>query len=161
MVETNAPEAQVPLTGWAQLTRQPSLLTVVFNVSGMATIRGSAGVVEDEATAAFQTENPSSWVLAFDNTRRHATGIAVANLASLGGDAIVILRDDNGTKIGEGKLSLPARGHRGLVLDSEYSLTSGRRGTVEIQPPAGGQIGVFGVRAGPAFSLASIPPIGR
>jgi hypothetical protein len=161
VIETNVPEAQSPLTGWAELTRQPSPLTVVFNVSGMAAFRGVIGTLEEEATAAFQTGNPSSWVLPFDQTRRRAAGVAVVNLADRAGDVGIVMRNDAGVNIGEGKISLPSRGHRGIILSSEFPQTSGRRGTIEFQRPSGGQIGVFAVQSGPSPSLAFIPPIAR
>lgn len=160
-VETAAPESQSPVVGWAHVSRAPSLLAVVFHVSGAAVFRGKLGGLEEEASAPFQNLNPASWVLPFDNTGGRSTGIALANISDQGADVNIIIRDANGDGVAEGRSALPPGGHRAVILSAEFPQTSERRGTVEFQRPAGGQIGVFGLRAGPSASLAWIPPIPR
>ena len=89
------------------------------------------------------------------------TAIALANVAGQAGAVVVVLRDENGASIAQGKISLDARGHGALMLDSEFPQTAGRRGTIELRRPADGWVSVLGLRAGPAFSLASVPSIAK
>jgi hypothetical protein len=81
----------------------------------------------------------------------------------LGGQAAnasFIIRDDAGAQIANGSISLAALGHTAFTLSVQYPVTAGKRGTMELFTPAGGQISVMAMRSnGNAFT--SIPVIAR
>ena len=68
----------------------------------------------------------------------------------------MIIRDDTGAQIGTPLLNLPAHGHTSFMLTQNYAITAGKRGTVEFDTPAGGQISVLGLRAH-APALTTLP----
>lgn len=110
-----------------------------------------------EAVVPLETTNATAYVLAFDNTNGLATGLALANVSNQSGKVTLIVRDDNGSKLGTATINLPARGHTSFMLGSTYSFTANKRGTVEFDTPPNGQISALGLRASPTGSLTTIP----
>ena len=99
------------------------------------------------------TPNAPSYLLAFDNTGGIVTSVAVANVSSQTASIGYIIRDDTGAQIGSGTLTaLPGHGQIAFVLPDTttgFPVTANKRGTVEFDTPAGGQISVLGIRNTP------------
>jgi hypothetical protein len=110
-----------------------------------------------------ETRNASSYVLAFDNTGGVVLGVAVTNLSAQAVNFPVIIRDDTGARIAdaiERAISLAPNGHTSFVLSVQYPVTANRRGTIEFDTPAGGQISVLGIRfTPPNNALTTIPAL--
>ena len=75
------------------------------------------------------------------------TGLALANPSNRAESLPVFLRDDTGASLGQATINLPAHGHMSLMLIDNYSVTAGKRGTVEFDTPIRGQISALGVRS--------------
>lgn len=147
VIETTGPDAQAVKVGWAQLLS-------TGNISGFATFTVTAS--RQEAVVPLETRNASAFRLAFDNTGGLLTGLAIANLSGQAAAIAVIIRDDAGVQIGTATINLSAHGHDSFMLTQNYAVTAGKRGTVEFDAPAGGQISVLGLRANGA-ALTTLP----
>jgi hypothetical protein len=150
VLDTTGPINQALAVGSAQLLTSG-------NISGYGiftyTPSGQAAVVP------LERRNAMSYVLAFDNTGDLATGLAIANLASVQASVGVVIRDDTGKQIGTGTIILPPQGHNSFLLTDStlgFPITAGKRGTVEFETPEGGQISVLGLRAN-GNALTSLP----
>jgi len=130
-------------------------LSSTGNVGGFAIFRYNP--TEQEAVVPLETRNASAYVLAFDNTNGLVTGLALANVANQAVGVPVVLRDDTGVSLGTATVNLEAHGHTSFVLTSSYASVAGKRGTVEFDAPAGGQISVLGLRATPTGAVTTIP----
>jgi hypothetical protein len=73
----------------------------------------------------------------------------------------VVIRDDSGSQIGTGTVPLAANGHSAFVLPTQFPITAGKRGTLEFSAPAGGQVGVVGIRTSPANTFTTLPVLTR
>ena len=114
---------------------------------------------DQEAAVPLETRAASSYMLAFDNTNGIATGVAIANLASVPQSIPVVIRDNTGALSGTTSISLPANGHSAFVLTDQLAITIGQSGTIEFDAPQGGQISVMGIRFPPSGSFTAIPVI--
>ena len=130
-------------------------LTSPGNVSGFAIFRSDAG---QEAVVPLETRL-GTFVLAFDNTSGLQTGLAIANFSAQAATVNAIVRDDTGAQIGTEIEHLDANGHDSFMLAGTWIETGGKRGTVEFVPPAGGSIGVIGIRAIPATGVVTTIPV--
>src|SRR5207344_2184964 len=90
-----------------------------------------------------------NFILAFDNTSGLATGFAIDNITGQSAAVPVTLRNDTGAVIGTPVINLSAHGHKAFLLGPTYAATAGKRGTVELDTPANGQISALGLRATP------------
>ena len=108
------------------------------------------------AVVPLETRYAGSYLLAFDNTGSLATGIAIANIAPESARVPAIIRDDTGARIGAATLTLAALGHTSFMLNQQYAVTAGKRGTVEFDTPLRGQISVLGLRAN-SPALTTLP----
>ena len=152
VVESTGPDTDPLQIGSAQLTTDG-------NVSGFAIFRyDSTG---QEAVVPLESRNASSYILAFDNTGGTVTGVAVSTNSPQAVSVPVVIRDDSGAQIGSGTISLSANGHNAFVLGSQFPVTGGLRGTLEFMAPAGGQIGVLGIRTPPANTFTTLPALTR
>jgi hypothetical protein len=111
-----------------------------------------------EAVVPLETRNAPSYVLAFDNTGALVTGVAIGNVAAQPANIRVVIRDDTGTQISTDTISLPAQGHTSFMLTSNYAITTGKRGTIELDTPLSGRITVLGLRAN-GGALTSVPAL--
>lgn len=147
-------QASTALVGSAQLTTGG-------NVSGFAIFRYNP--TGQEAVVPLETRNASAYVLAFDNTNRIATGVALANV-SVPSQAVavgVVLRDDTGASLGTATINLVAGGHTSFLLADSYKSVAGQRGTVEFDTPPGTQISALGLRATPTGAVTTIPVLAK
>jgi len=143
-------------------TAGSAVLTTNGNVGGFAVFRYNP--TGQEAVVPLQAANASSYILAFDNTGNLATGLAIANIATEPANINVVIRDDRGTQIGAGSVSLPAQGHTSFMLTDTasggWAVTAGVRGTIEFDTPLGGRIAPLGLRAATipgGFTITTIP----
>lgn len=144
---------QALVEGWSQLLS-------TGGVGGMATFLDSGS--GQQLSTLVETRNAASYIVPFDDSTGSWTGLAVANVSATAASVPVVIRDDAGVSLGSDTIQLAARGHTAFMLTDRYAATAGRRGTVELDTPAGGQIGVFALRAvqmglGGGLSLSTIP----
>jgi hypothetical protein len=109
-----------------------------------------------EAVVPLETRNAPAYFLAFDNTGAVATGVAIINVTAQPANIPVIIRDDTGTQIGTDTINLAGEGHTSFLLASNYAITAGKRGTVELETPPSGQIAALGLR-GNGNALTTLP----
>jgi hypothetical protein len=115
-----------------------------------------------EAVVPMETRNASSYLLAFDNTNGLVLGVAVENVSAQPAVIPVIIRDDAGNVISTPgtTISLGGNGHTAFVLSTQFPITVEKRGTIEFDTPAGGQISVLGLRfTPPNNALTTIPAL--
>jgi len=151
IVQTAGPQTPPVLVGSAQLA-------AAGLVDGFAIFHHIP--TAQEAVVPMETRNAGSYILAFDNTNGVVLGVAVDNVSTLAGNVGLIIRDDKGEQLTTGSLAVSASGHSSFVLSTQYPVTDGKRGTVEIDTPPGGQISVLGIRfTPPNNALTTIPAL--
>jgi len=152
LIQTAGLASQPTETGWTQLV-------ATGNLGGFAVFQQANGSRIQEAVVPLETLNPSAFVIWFDNTGGNATGIALANAVAQGASIPVVIRDDTGAILLSTTTTLAADGHTSFDLAGTYAQTSGIRGTVEFNTPAGGQISVLGIEFSPAGAFTTIPAL--
>jgi hypothetical protein len=154
IVQTTGPNAQAVQTGWAQLLSSG-------NVGAFAVFGQTIGGPAQEAVVPLETRTPGSFVIPFDTTGGYATGVALANGSTTAATIPVIIRDDNGNVLQSTTVGLAAQGHTSFDLGTRFPITAQRRGTLEFQTPAGGQIRVLGLRFPPGPAFSTIPALAK
>jgi len=119
-----------------------------------------------EAVVPIETRGVTSYVLAFDNTNSIVTGLAIANQTSSPVTVGVTVRDDTGATLQSGTIQLAANGHTSFLLTDNYANAANKRGAIEFDGTAAGQISVLGLRAAPtglggAFAVTTIPALAK
>jgi hypothetical protein len=156
IVTTSGPPSPPVLVGSAQLAATGA-------VDGFAIFHQI--VTTQEAVVPMETRNASSYLLAFDNTNGLVLGVAVENVSAQAAVIPVIIRDDTGAVISAPgtSISLGGNGHTSFVLSDPalgFPVTANKRGTIEFDTPAGGQISVLGLRfTPPNNALTTIPAL--
>ncbi len=156
LVTTSGPQTPPVLVGSVQLG-------ATGPVDGFAIFHQNT--TTQEAVVPLETRNASSYVLPFDNTNGLVLGVALQNVSAQNAVIPVIVRDENGLTIGTQKtsISLGASGHTSFVLSDStngFPETADKRGTIEFDTPAGGQISVLGLRFSPPNNaLTTIPAL--
>jgi hypothetical protein len=118
-----------------------------------------------EAVVPLETRNAPSYLLAFDNTSGLVLGVALVNVSAANAVIPVIIRDETGVVISApgASISLAGNGHTSFVLSGlppGFPVTANKRGTIEFDTPAGGQISVLGLRfTPPNNALTTIPAL--
>jgi hypothetical protein len=148
VVLTSGSNTGTSVVGSAQLTSDGS-------IGGFAIFRYNP--TGQEAVVPLETRNSSAYLLAFDNTNGVGTGLALANVSNQAANVPIVLRDDTGASLGTATINLAAHGHTSFMLTGSYGSVAGKRGTVEFDTPAGGQISVLGLRATPTGAVTTIP----
>ena len=153
-VQTVGPQDGALQTGSAQLT-------TTGNVSGYVVFRYNLN--GQEAVVPIESRNANAYVLAFDNTGRTATGVAIDSASTLPAVVPITLRDDSGALLGtgSGSILLGANGHTAFDLAQKFPETAGIRGTIEFAKPPGAGISVLGIRSPPALTFTSLPPLAK
>jgi len=122
-------------------------------------------VTSQEAVVPLETRSANSYLLAYDNTGGVVLGVAVDNISAQNAVIPVIIRNDAGVVISSpgATISLAGHGHASFVLSDSvngFPVTANIRGTIEFDTPAGGQIGVLGLRfTPPNNALTTIPAL--
>ncbi len=156
IIATAGPQTPPVEVGSAQLTATGAM-------DGFAIFHLIPGA--QEAVVPMETRNAGSYILAFDNTSGVVLGAAVANVSANAGNVGIVLRDDTGAQIGTGSIPIAGNGHTSFVLSdptSGFPVTANKRGTIEFDTPAGGQISVLGIRTTPlgtSNTLTTIPAL--
>lgn len=115
-----------------------------------------------EAVVPLESRTAQGYLIAFDNTGGTVTGIAVNSVSAQSLDVPVIVRDDAGAQIDNGALALAANGHLSFTLGiDKFPAAAGKRGTIEFVTPAGGQIGVLGIRIPPTLTFTTLPALAK
>lgn len=147
LVESTGPDSAAQLIGWGEFLTNGSVSGFgIFNHPGL----------HWEAVVPLETRNASSYFLAFDNTGQVATGLAISSLVTQSTVVQVVIRDDTGTQIGTGTIPLGGKGHTSFMLNQQFPVANGKRGTIEFQTPQNGRISVLGLRANGA-ALTTLP----
>lgn len=154
LMETVLPDNQAPAVGWLRVHGSSGM-------TGFAVFRQKVGESEQEAVVPLETREAQSYLLWFDNTSGYSTGIAVANNYSLQAVVVLTIRDDTGRILLTENIFLAPNGHTSFSLTERFLFTRNIRGTVELRRPAGGQIGVLGLRFNPRGAFTTIPPAAR
>jgi hypothetical protein len=152
IVQTAGPTTQTVQTGWAQLLYNG-------NVSAYSVFGQTIGGPAQEAVVPLETRTGGSFFIPFDTTGGYATGVALANVSTAAANIPVLIRDDNGALLQSTTLGLAAQGHTSFDLVSRFPVTGQRRGTLEFQTPASGQVSVLGLRFPPGPAFSTIPAL--
>ena len=157
IVSSGAPQL---LTGSAQITS-------TGNVSGFVIFRHDS----QEAVVPLESRNAQAYIIAFDNTHGTATGIAVNAVSAPDQtqqvNIPVTVRDDAGTALTGGTITLAPNGHYAFTLVTDkYPETANIRGTIEFltpTTPVGVAIGALGIRipAGATTTYTTLPALAR
>ncbi len=148
ILESTGPDTTPTSIGWGQLTGESG-------ANGFGIFIDAA--LGWNALVPLETRNAGVYTLAFDNTAALATGVALANVAGTAANIPVTILDDTGKPLGTDVIPLAAGGHASFVLKDRYAATVNKRGTIQFQTPAGGQITVLGERAnGPALTTLPV-----
>ena len=148
LIQSAAAAGSALQTGSAVLTSGPGVTGfLIFQY----TVTGQEVLVPVESGSA------GAYVAAFDQTNGYALGVALSNATGKAANIGVILRDQTGQTFATGAVSLAPQGHQSFVLTDLFPQAAGQYGTVEFDPPLGGQIGVVGIRATPAGAFTSVP----
>ncbi|MEQ1948744.1 MAG: hypothetical protein ABL995_16260 [Bryobacteraceae bacterium] len=149
MVAINVqPQGSTAVTGSA-------VVTSAGNVGGFEIFQWST--FGQEATVPLETRSPNAFLLAFDDTNGLTTGVAFSNPSSTDATVPVTIRDVDGQILQQSSFNLAALGHTSYLLPSRFLSTMERRGTIEFGVPAGGKLGVIGLRAKDDGTLTTIP----
>ena len=135
IMQTQGQDAQPSVSGSAVLTSKGAVgASAIFRYAPS----GQEGVVP------LETRGAAAYVLGFDNTGTRGTGIAFANSTANAANIELTIRDDTGATLATDTIALKANGHGQTVLAASYPATAGRRGSVEIDGPAGfSALGLF------------------
>jgi len=153
IVQSAAPLTDpLPTIGSAQLTTSG-------NVGGFVIFRYNLN--GQEAVVPLESRTADAYLLAFDNTNGTATGVAINTVSTQAVNIPVVIRDDTGAQIGADTLNLAAEGHLAFTLVNKYPATANIRGTLEFDTPAGGQIGVLGIRSPIAHTFTTLPALAK
>jgi hypothetical protein len=115
-----------------------------------------------EAVVPLESRNASAYLLAFDNTSGTATGIAINSVSMQNANIPVVVRDDTGNQIATDTLTLVPNGHLAFTLVTDkYAVTANKRGTIEFDTPAGGQIGALGIRIPAGHTFTTLPALAK
>ena len=137
-----------PLVGSAQIATTGALVGWVSYFIGAKQVLAP---IEDRAG--------DSFVLAFDHTNDVVTGVAIANETAQAAVVPFVIRDDAGTQIASGTVSLAAAGHNSFVLSQQFPITSNMRGTVTFGAAGGAQLSLLGLKFSPSGAIATIPTL--
>ena len=152
VINTSGPDNQPLVVGWAQFATSGS-------VSGFATFQQTVGATVQEAVVPLETRNPASFLISYDNSSTGATGIAIANIAGSQASIPVTIRDDQGNILLSALTTLPAQGHNSFDVAGSYPVTAGKRGTIQFDTPAGGQLTVLGLHFNVTGAFSTIPAV--
>ena len=152
IVETNGNDNYKSVSGSA-------LLTTTGNVSGFAIFRYNPS--QQEAVVPLETRSANSYTVVYDNTNKNETGLALANASNQAVTLSLILRDDSGSQLSGGSVTLAAHGHTAVTMSDAYPGTKGIRGTVQISNLAGTPFSALGIRFTSNQNITTIPVLAK
>jgi len=135
-------------------------ITTDGNVGGFVVFRYNPN--GQEAVVPLESRNAGAYLLAFDNTAGTATGVAINNVSTQAVSIPVVVRDDTGAQIATDTLRLAANGHLAFTLGTDkYPVTVNIEGTIELDAPAGAEIGAPGIRIPIAHTFTTLPALAK
>ena len=149
IMQTEGQDAQASIAGSGVLSSPKGEVggSAIFHY----TPSGQEGVVP------LETRNATAFVLGFDDTNNRVTGIALANDTSAAANIGLIIRDDTGVTLATDSIPLKANGHTQIVLANNYPAVAGKRGSVEMDGPAGfSALGLFVSSTGNVTTLPTL-----
>ncbi len=150
-LDTTAPANQALNVGWGDVS-------ATGNVNAYEIFRYAPSA--QEAVVPMETRT-GSFALLFDNTslvNTLGTGVALANLGAQPATVPIVVNDDSGAQLASDLIQLAAFGHTTFTLSNAYPTTAGKRGTLHLSTPPGGQITALGIRAN-GNSFTTIPAV--
>ncbi len=149
IMETTGQDAQPSISGSAVLSSPKGAVggSAIFHLNST----GQEGVVPME------TRNATAYVLGFDNTNNRVTGMALANNSPKAANLALTIRDDTGATLATDSIALNQNGHTQVVLTDGYPATQGKRGSVEIDGPAG--FSALGLFVSPTGNVTTLPTL--
>jgi len=150
----------VASSGSLQLLTGSAQLSTNGHVTGFVIFRHN----DQEAVVPLESRNAAGYIIAFDNTKGTATGVALNAVSAQRVSVPVVVRDETGAQIATDTITLNANGHYAFTLGTDrYPGTANIRGTVEFDTPAGGQIGALGIRipTGAAHTYTTLPALAK
>lgn len=104
-----------------------------------------------------ETRNATAYVIGFDTTNGRVTGMALANDTGSAANLALTIRDDTGDIIATDSIALNAYGHTQTVLTTSFQVTQNKRGSVEIDGPAG--FSALGLFVSPTGNVTTLPTL--
>ena len=148
IIQTQGQKSAASISGSA-------VLASTGGVGGSAIFRlNSSG---QEGTVSLETRNATAYVLGFDNTSGRVTGLALANSTKKDANLAITIRDDKGVILATDSIPLKANGHTQTVLTTGYPASKTKRGTVEIDGPAG--FSAVGLFVSPTGNVTTLPAL--
>jgi len=148
IMQTQGQDLQPSIAGSAVLTSKGAVGgSAIFHY----TPSGQEGVVP------LETRNATAFVLGFDDTNGRVTGVAIANDTSAAANIGLIIRDDTGVTLATDSIALPKNGHTQIVLATNYPAVAGKRGSVEMDGPAG--FSALGLFVSPTGNVTTLPTL--
>ena len=150
----------VASSGTPQLLTGSAQLSTNGHVTGFVIFRHN----DQEAVVPLESRNAAGYIIAFDNTKGTASGVALNAVSAQRVSVPVVVRDETGAQIATDTITLNANGHYAFTLGTDrYSPTANIRGTVEFDTPAGAQIGALGIRipTGAAHTYTTLPALAK
>jgi hypothetical protein len=128
-------------------------------IGGFAIFRTqSSNSPVSEGTVPLLTQAPTTLLVPYDNTAGAVTGVAIANGSSAAVSVTATIWDQNGTLLGTETIPLAAEGHTAFQLPTQYSITVGKMGVMQLQSGAAGLTAV-GLRFSAFGTFTSVPVI--
>jgi hypothetical protein len=144
-------------TGWAYVDGNSTI------VGGQAILRWTPSYlpVPVEATVPLVDELDNRQMMPFDHLSGVKTGLALANTSNFNPMTIYLtFRDEAGNQIGSVQtINLPIRGHVAFMLDDQFPILQGWRGTVEMLGSLDYDLIVLGLRAAIDGRLTTLFPM--
>ncbi|MGJ5818612.1 S1 family peptidase [Paludibaculum fermentans] len=143
-----------------------ALLSAQAEITAPATVRAAALLQQGMDTSfysertipAAQPLSPPAFV-AFDNREGVSTALIISNGSSVQKlPYFLVLRDENGTILTFEGRSLAASAQEALDISSQYPVSAGRSGVIEI---SGGPVSVIGLRSTSGGALTVVPAVVR
>jgi len=150
VMQTQGQDLQPSVAGSAVLTSKKGAA-----VGGSAIFRYSPS--GQEGVVPMETRNATAFVLGFDDTNNRVTGVALANDTAAAANLGLIIRDDTGVTLATDSIALAKNGHTQIVLATTYPAVAGKRGSVEIDGPAG--FSALGLFVSPTGNVTTLPTL--
>ena len=149
IMQTQGQDQQPSIAGSAVLS------SLKGEVGGSAIFRYSPS--GQEGVVPLETRNATAFVLGFDDTNGRVTGVAIANDTAAAANIGIIIRDDTGNMLATDSIPLKANGHTQIVLATNYPAVEGKRGSVELDGPAG--FSALGLFVTPTGNVTTLPTL--
>lgn len=136
----------------------PGAKPIATRFGGAAIFRQRVpGRPDFEAVVPASSFDDSKLSFPFDNSGGFVTGIALINASASANSLQMVIRDEDGTILGQEEFTLGGRNKSVFVVPDKYPQTAGKRGSMEVSTSAG-FLGGLGLRFNPNGSFTSMHP---